>query len=69
MRDDATARIAALEARDIAVIARAALAEAHMNYPVPRYMSQQECEDLIRKALPPKVAPAKAAPAKKGKKA
>jgi len=28
-----------------------ALAEAHMNYPVPRYMEQDECEGLLRKML------------------
>ncbi|MDO8283380.1 MAG: iron-containing alcohol dehydrogenase [Rhodoferax sp.] len=66
--------LAALKESDIPALAKAACHEAHTGYPVPRYMSQQECEDLIRKALPPKVAPAKpaptkAAPAKKGKKA
>ena len=61
--------LAALKESDIPALAKAACHEAHTGYPVPRYMSQQECEDLIRKALPPKVAPAKAAPAKRGKKA
>jgi len=29
-----------------------ALAEAHPDYPVPTFMCQSECEDLIRKLLP-----------------
>ena len=36
-----------LRREDIASIARQALAEAHMNYPVPRYMSQSDCEALL----------------------
>lgn len=43
--------LAALQEGDIAAIAESALAEAHMNYPVPRYMSQPECEALLRKVL------------------
>ena len=58
--------LAALKDSDIPALAKAACWEAHTGYPVPRYMSQQVCEDLIRKALPPKAA---AAPAKKGKRA
>ena len=59
--------LAALKESDIPALAKAACWEAHTGYPVPRYMSQEVCEDLIRKALPPKAATA--APAKKGKKA
>jgi len=55
--------LAALREADIPKLARAACHEAHTGYPVPRYMSQAECEDLIRKALPPKTAPDKAVPA------
>lgn len=55
--------LAALREADIPKLAQAACHEAHTGYPVPRYMSQAECEDLIRKALPPKTAPDKAAPA------
>ncbi len=55
--------LAALREADIPKLARAACHEAHTGYPVPRYMSQSECEDLIRKALPPKTAPDKVAPA------
>jgi hypothetical protein len=51
--------LAALQETDIPALAKAACWEAHTGYPVPRYMSQQECEDLIRKALPPTI-PAKA---------
>ena len=43
----------ALKESDIPALARAARHEAHTGYPVPRYMSQQECEDLIRRVLPP----------------
>ena len=57
--------LAALKESDIPALAKAACWEAHTGYPVPRYMSQEVCEDLIRKVLPPKVA----APAKKSKKA
>ena len=42
----------ALREEDVAPIAREALAEAHLNYPVPRYMSQGECEALLREMLP-----------------
>jgi len=40
--------LAALRPEDVAPIARQALAEAHLNYPVPRYMSQSQCETLLR---------------------
>ena len=58
----------ALRAKDIPALARAACREADLNYPVPRYMSQQECEQVIRsvlrkKALPRAKAKAKAKPA------
>jgi alcohol dehydrogenase len=43
--------LAALQEADIPGIAEAALAEAHMNYPVPRYMTQPECETLLRGVL------------------
>ncbi len=42
----------ALEARDIPSIATQALAEAYLNYPVPRFMNQDECEALLRRMLP-----------------
>lgn len=42
----------ALKEADIPELAKAACHEAHTGYPVPRYMTQQECENLIRKALP-----------------
>jgi alcohol dehydrogenase class IV len=44
----------ALKESDIPALAKAACHEAHTGYPVPRYMSQSVCEDLIRQALPPK---------------
>ncbi len=53
----------ALRQQDIPDLARAALKEAHTGYPVPRYMSQSQCEALIAKLLPSAPA-ADAAPAK-----
>jgi alcohol dehydrogenase class IV len=44
----------ALKEADIPALAKAACHEAHTGYPVPRYMTQEVCEDLIRQALPPK---------------
>jgi alcohol dehydrogenase class IV len=41
----------ALKDADIPELAKAACHEAHTGYPVPRYMTQQECENLIRQAL------------------
>lgn len=43
----------ALREVDIPALARAACEEAN-TYPVPRYMTQQQCEALIRQVLPPK---------------
>jgi alcohol dehydrogenase class IV len=60
----------ALREADIPELARAACDEAHLGYPVPRYMDQATCEQIIRKVLPkpgavPKAAAGvKAAPAK-----
>jgi alcohol dehydrogenase class IV len=48
---DITPKLDALVATDIAPIARQALGEAHLNYPVPRYMSQTQCEDLLRQMI------------------
>ena len=61
----------ALQEADIPELAQAACHEAHTGYPVPRYMTQQECENLIRQALPTKAPAAanKAKPAAKRKKA
>jgi len=44
--------IAELRAEDIPLIAERALAEAHPDYPVPRIMTRDECEDLVTKLLP-----------------
>lgn len=41
-----------LKPEDISSLARAARTEAHINYPVPRHMSQSDCELLLRKCLP-----------------
>ncbi|MBK6294522.1 MAG: iron-containing alcohol dehydrogenase [Rhodoferax sp.] len=54
-------RLDALKEEDIPALAKAACWEAHTGYPVPRYMTQEVCEDLIRQALPkakPAVKPA-----------
>ncbi|MBM4200653.1 MAG: iron-containing alcohol dehydrogenase, partial [Gammaproteobacteria bacterium] len=42
----------ALQESDIPAFAAAALHEAHTGYPVPRYMNQLQCEEIIRKVLP-----------------
>lgn len=52
--------LAALKKSDIPQLAEAACREAHTGYPVPRYMTLAECEDLIRQVLPPE-APKQAA--------
>jgi len=41
-----------LQEKDIPLLAKRALREAHPEYPVPRIMTRRECEDLIRKLLP-----------------
>src|SRR5512133_4243767 len=41
-----------LRKADIPALARAACREADINYPVPRYMSVESCEALIRAVLP-----------------
>jgi alcohol dehydrogenase class IV len=58
----------ALQEADIPDLARAACHEAHTGYPVPRYMTQGECEALIRQAMPARAQPAKAAKTGKTKK-
>jgi alcohol dehydrogenase class IV len=42
----------ALREADIPDLASGACAEAHLGYPVPRYMDQATCEALIRRLLP-----------------
>lgn len=46
------ATLAALRKKDIPALARAACHEAEANYPVPVYLSQTDCEGVIRQALP-----------------
>ena len=53
----------ALREEDIPALAKAACAEGN-TYPVPRYMTQRTCEDLIRQVLPPKTTAPKATPRK-----
>lgn len=43
----------ALRAKDIPALARAACWEADANYPVPRRMTQADCEALLREVLAP----------------
>ena len=43
--------IAELRAEDIPLIVDRALAEAHPDYPVPRIMTRDECETLVRQLL------------------
>ena len=50
--------LAALKESDIPELAKAACHEAHTGYPVPRYMTQDVCEGIIRQALPPATAAA-----------
>jgi alcohol dehydrogenase class IV len=47
------ATVAQLRETDIPALARAACREADTNYPVPRYMSPETCEGILRKVLPP----------------
>lgn len=42
----------ALQRGDIPAIARKAVAEAHMNYPVPRTMTESDCEMVVARLLP-----------------
>jgi alcohol dehydrogenase len=44
-----------LQEADIPALAKAACHEAHTGYPVPKYMTQKQCEALIRQVLPPTV--------------
>jgi alcohol dehydrogenase class IV len=46
------ATLESLQEADIPELAAAALHEAHTGYPVPRYLTQVQCEDLIREVLP-----------------
>jgi alcohol dehydrogenase len=60
--------LAALKEADIPALARAACHEAHTGYPVPRYMTQAQCEGLIRKLLPSEAADLDARPAARPRK-
>jgi len=55
----------ALRERDIPALAEAACWEADTNYPVPRRMSQDDCEAMLRAVLPEASEAAPAAPKKK----
>ncbi len=45
-------QLEALREEDIPALAKAACWEADTNYPVPRVMTQQACEELLRQVLP-----------------
>jgi len=51
----------ALKESDIPALAKAACHEAHTGYPVPRYMTQAQCEQLIAQLLPQAAAAGSAA--------
>ena len=59
--------LAVLKESDIPQLAEAACHEARTGYPVPRYMTQAVCEDIIRQVLPPAASAKK--PARRTKKA
>ena len=44
-------KLAALKADDIPEVARAAMIEAHRDYPVPKNMSLAEAEQLLQQCL------------------
>ncbi len=48
---DIPEHLEALRENDISAITQQALAEAHLNYPVPRYLGQAEGEKLVRTML------------------
>ena len=48
---DIPEQLDALKVEDIPAISRAALKEAHYNYPVPKYMDHIACENLLQKLL------------------
>jgi alcohol dehydrogenase class IV len=57
------AMLEALRTEDIPALAEAACWEADTNYPVPRRMTQSECETLLRQILPPQGGTGRASPA------
>lgn len=46
-----------IEREDIGAIARQACAEAFLNYPVPKYMTEHECAELVGRIAPPQPQP------------
>ncbi len=57
------ATLQALREEDIPALAEAACWEADTNYPVPRRMTQSDCEALLRQILPPQGRAGRAPPA------
>ncbi len=50
---DIPTHLQTLRKADIPALAKAAIHEAHTGYPVPRYMTQAQCEEIIARLLPP----------------
>jgi len=48
---DIPEQLDSLKTSDIPTIAKQALEEAHMNYPVPKYMNQKVCESILSKMV------------------
>ncbi len=48
---DIPEHLESLKQEDIPTIAKQALEEAHMNYPVPKYMNQKTCETLLSRMV------------------
>jgi len=48
---DIPEQLDSLKTSDIPIIAKQALEEAHMNYPVPKYMNQKMCESILSKMV------------------
>ncbi len=59
------ASVPGLKEKDIPELAKAACWEADTNYPVPRYMSAETCEAILRQVLPAAARPRKRAAASK----
>ncbi len=49
---DIPTQVKELQEKDIPLISKRALSEASLDYPVPRLMSKEDCENLLRKLLP-----------------
>lgn len=48
---DIPTKVKELEIKDIELIAQRALAEAHPDYPVPKFMNEEECQQILKKMV------------------